>query len=282
MDDKTTVTTLTTDMEETDWFGSLGADFKSIATFFQDTAQPVVGGVASLVQQTALSVAAEIADWEREQQESNAWQGLGESISSIDDQRPLLLPWEVRKWSDDDHEKKSMIVLEDEELRKDIMNLSSNESTFLEPFTSFTDSNPNEERFTLDDNRISLIQRLFEADESLVAAHTRISGRKGFNELVFWKNYFFNCQKLRCKKIGDLTMSHTCLESDAVLALGVQDDGNTLPLSEHDGPQVISETTKDDDSFVRIASAPNSLNTIISTKSLEDMVLVRSDSHLGK
>jgi len=40
--------------------------------------------------------------------------------------------------------------------------------------------------------------------------------------------------------------------------------------------------TKDDDSsFVRLPSAPNSLNTIISTRSMEDMVLV-SDNHLGK
>ena len=130
------VATLTTDMEEIDWFGSLGADFKSIATFFQDTAQPVVGGVASLVHQTALSVAAEIADWEREQQESNAWQGIGDGTSSIDDQGPLLLPWEVRKCSDDDQEEKSMSVFQDEKLMKDVMKLSSNESTFLEPFKS--------------------------------------------------------------------------------------------------------------------------------------------------
>jgi len=78
-------------------------------------------------------------------------------------------------------------------------------------------------------------------------------------------------------------MSQTCKESHTESALGVQDDGNTLPLSEDAEPTVVPEATKDDDSsFVRIASAPNSLNTIISTKSLEDMVLVKSDSHLGK
>lgn len=170
------VATLATDEEDTDWLGSLGADFKSIATFFHDTAQPVVGGVASLVHQTALSVAAEIADWEREQQESNTKEAIGEKMSSIDDQGPLLLPWELKKYSDDDQEKKSMIVYEDEELMNDIMNLSANESTFLEPFTSLTDDSSHEEAFTLDDNRISLIQRLLEADQSLVFAHTRMSG----------------------------------------------------------------------------------------------------------
>lgn len=54
-------------------------------------------------------------------------------------------------------------------------------------------------------------------------------------------------------------------------------------LSDHALPPEVPGATKDDDSsFVRLPSAPNSLNTIISTKSLDDMVLVTSDSHLGK
>lgn len=165
-----------TDKEESDWLGSLGADIKSIATFFHDTAQPVVGGVASLVHQTALSVAAEIADWEREQQGSSTCQTLSDSMSSHDDRMPLLLPWEVRKCSDNDKEKKSTIY-RDEGLMNDILTLSSYEKTFLEPFTSASDGNSSEESFTLDDNRVSLIQRLLEVDESLVFAHTRMSGK---------------------------------------------------------------------------------------------------------
>lgn len=110
-----------------------------------------------------------------------------------------------------------------------------------------------------------------------------MAGRKGFNEITFWNNYFFNCEKLRRQKIGDLTLPQACKESDAESALDAQDDGNILPISEHDESPVFPEATKDDDSsFVRIASAPNSLNTVISTKSLEDMVLIRSDRHLGK
>lgn len=78
-------------------------------------------------------------------------------------------------------------------------------------------------------------------------------------------------------------MSQTCKESDAESsAVRVQDDENILPLSDHVKPPVVPDATKDDDSsYVRLPSAPNSLNTIISTKSMEDMVLVESDRHLG-
>ena len=112
----------------------------------------------------------------------------------------------------------------------------------------------------------------------------RSTGRKGFNEVVFWRNYFFNCEKLRSTR-SDHTVSQEGIEAEKELPvqLGVMENDDVSSLTDHAVPPEVPDATNDDDSsFVRLPSAPNSLNTIISTKSLDDMVLVRSDSHLGK
>merc|ERR1712157_696133 len=188
-----------------------------------------------------------------------------------------------KKVSDDDSE--MSIVYEDEELMEDIMNLSSDERTFLEPFTSLTDVNSesDHEVFALDDNRIYLIKRLLEVDEHLVAMHTRMSGRSSFNEVLFWRNYFSNCKKLRSAKVPlmqDVKQSGKVSES----SIGIQDDKTLASHSVHIDSLSDSEAKKDEDSsFVHvIPSAPNSLNTTISTKSLEDMVLIRNDACSAK
>ena len=75
------------------WLGAIGTDFKNIATCFKKNTLPVLGGVANLVHKTAMSVAAEIAQLERDGElEGDYWreesQGLDEK-----DLETLSLPW---------------------------------------------------------------------------------------------------------------------------------------------------------------------------------------------
>ena len=112
--------------------------------------------------------------------------------------------------------------------------------------------------------------------------YDQITGRTGFNEVIFWRNYFFNCEKLRCTR-NDQTLKQKGNAVDKEPHLGLLDDDDLSPSTDHLASPEDPQAMKDDDSsFVRLPSAPNSLNTTISTRSLDDMVLVRSDCHLGK
>jgi uncharacterized protein YbaR (Trm112 family) len=162
-------------ISEEGWFGTIGSDFRSIATCFKNTIPPIIGGVATLVQKSAMSVAAEIAQLEREG-ELNSQRWSKENGGQIDEQIPSLLPWEIRK---DTKDSEFPIYVVDEALMEEVLALSLVESTFLEPFSSSSSEEEDETAasdFVLDDARISVIQRLLDIDENLSLIHARLSG----------------------------------------------------------------------------------------------------------
>eukprot|EP00543_Licmophora_paradoxa_P000396 CAMPEP_0202443056 /NCGR_PEP_ID=MMETSP1360-20130828/2415_1 /ASSEMBLY_ACC=CAM_ASM_000848 /TAXON_ID=515479 /ORGANISM="Licmophora paradoxa, Strain CCMP2313" /LENGTH=471 /DNA_ID=CAMNT_0049058635 /DNA_START=175 /DNA_END=1590 /DNA_ORIENTATION=+ len=164
---------------------------------------------------------------------------------------PLPLPWEIRRttssrisnkkknstttpsscdtiaehddnkdqedYEDDDDDDDEYI--EDEELRDRILDLSTDEKTFLGPFsckniltyknkhngtatTTTTTTTTTTGEFFLDEARIHLIRRLLETDGELAFMHARLSGRSDVKEAIFWRNYFYHCDAVRSEYLG--------------------------------------------------------------------------------
>lgn len=155
--------------EET-FFEALGSDFRLLANSFRETA----GGVASFVQRSAMTVAAELSRLEENETDAHS-----ESCES----NPLNLPWEIKADEDSEYE-------ENQYLKGRILALSREDSTFLRSHET-TSSLP----FHMDESRIQLIRRLLELDENLATSHARLSGRIDVKETEFWKNYFDRCQR---------------------------------------------------------------------------------------
>jgi hypothetical protein len=222
------------------WFGGMSADFRVLASSIKNTA----GGVASFVHRSALSVAAEIAALEHDEDVEH---GEHCAKTSSGEGGPLRLPWEVKG--------NENIFSEDTLLKEKIVSLSSKESSFLQPFSSRKqdsagDQYANEESaFVLDEARIQLIRQLLELDDQLAATHARLSGRSDVRETVFWRNYFHHCTDTRDEHMRQF------------------------------GPNV--DIASDDMSFVcvrdPIASAPTSLNSDL-CYSEGDLVIVDSDT----
>ena len=158
------------------WFG-IGSDIKTFARSIKDNVPPAIDGFASFIHRSALTVAAEIAQLEREAElETERWreQNYGKAHSGSDDD-PLHLPWEVP------HNSKKLrssscetIYEEDEELMQKIFDLSTHEKTFM---GDTDDGNEAEDfSFSLDEPRINLIRRLLELDDHLAAMHAKLSG----------------------------------------------------------------------------------------------------------
>ena len=123
------------------------------------------------------------------------------------------------------------------------------------------------------------------------------TGKSNIKEELFWKNYFFNCEKLRAQRVNTTTTTTTEIietvanstemrkKLDRVInnySIGDNngdDDGESLiPADDY---SVSAEVVGDDSSYV-IASAPNSLNTITTTRSVEDdVVLISAPPHGG-
>jgi len=138
------------DDEEEGWMGSMGTDFRTIAACFSDTLPTVIGGVGNLVKKTALSVAAEIAQLER-------------SMEAPEVPERKLLPWLVdtgKGWKID------------EEIRQEILLLSSDEATFRAPYTEAG------EDFALDEATLDLINQLVEEDDKLAIMSMELSNGK--------------------------------------------------------------------------------------------------------
>ena len=133
------------------------------------------GGAVRFLQNSALSVAAEIAELERQEGEL---------------QERLRLPWEIDVETDD-----GAATVEDEELKSKILLISLQPSSFLEPYTVAED-------FELDDPRIQLIRELLEIDPALAKTHARLSSRTSTTEALFWRNYFHQCHLVRKKYLG--------------------------------------------------------------------------------
>jgi hypothetical protein len=198
------------------WFGGMSADFRVLASSIKNTA----GGVASFVHRSALSVAAEIAALEHDEDAEHG-EHSGEGGS-------LRLPWEVKG-----EENK---FNEDTLLKEKIISLSSKESTFLQPFASrkqegVGDNHTNEEdAFVLDESRIQLIRQLLELDDQLAATHARLSGRSDVRETVFWRNYFHHCTETRDEHMRQFGPS-VDVASDEMSFVSVRDPISSAPTS---------------------------------------------------
>jgi len=204
-----------TNIEGNGWFSGIGADFRNIAHCLTDNVSPVVSGVASLVHRTAVAFANEIAQLERDggldnaDRQNKSIENIGslETASLVSSalfknkKEKLVLPWEVRQDSSNVGSEKIAVYFTDNALMEDILGLSGDESTFLQPFmeeddtdslmgcnehdrNSITTTNDNtiskpsfSSTFSLDEPRIDLIRRLMDIDKNLASVHSRFSGK---------------------------------------------------------------------------------------------------------
>lgn len=253
------------------WFGSFGTDFRNMAACFKESTLPVLGTVASLVHKTAMTMAAEIAQLEREGE-------LGTQIWQTDDDvnaQSLFLPWEIKQ------ENKSSdipVYVTDMDLFDAILSLSHQDTTFSTPYTSSMHFEEKENNKFLDEPRIALIKRLLDVDKKLAAVHTRMAGQSNIQEVTFWRNYFFHCDNTRNEYLNR-TFSHEDKRkriftlsgkssSLSALSFGSEVESNTL-----DDASLVPVTETDDSSYV-IYPAPSSAETFATTRTLDDMVFV--------
>mmetsp|Transcript_24757 Transcript_24757/g.26627 ORF Transcript_24757/g.26627 Transcript_24757/m.26627 type:complete len:386 (-) Transcript_24757:542-1699(-) len=146
------------------WFGGLGSDILSIAHCLTDNVSPVVSGVATFVHRTAVAVANEISQLERDgeletaaaieerpsKKNSRGTKGSGtaiilspssfDSTSTSNKSESLILPWEICQESQTNlstqkENDEITVYFTDTDLMNKIFVLSRQESTFLEPFS---------------------------------------------------------------------------------------------------------------------------------------------------
>lgn len=173
-DSEMTPTTETGSISEEETSTTVGW-FGSIARSIKDSVPPAIDGLATFIHRSAMNVAAEIAQLEREAEfETERWreENYGKTHIGSDDEM-LHLPWEVPH-----HSKKlrysscETIYEEDEELMQKILDLSRNEKSFLVASEYQTEDSS----FSLDESRINLIRRLLELDDNLSSMHAKLSG----------------------------------------------------------------------------------------------------------
>jgi hypothetical protein len=163
------------DGEEEDggWFGTIGSDFKVLATSIKDTLPPVIGGFANFVHRSAMTVAAEIAELERQGEiEAERWRQ--ENYGNINE-NSLRLPWEIKATGEEGGAQPSSDdqLYADEELLDIILGLSLQESTFQEPFAKESEDKSGR---VMDELRLDLIRRLLAIDQNLAAHHENMKG----------------------------------------------------------------------------------------------------------
>ncbi len=169
-DSEYTVDSLTDEaIPGTGWLGGIGTDFLHCLT---ENVTPVVSGVATLVQKTAVAVANEISQLERdgeswaaaaaaaaeaaERSNDNCREEETEVTGSNDIMRAssfesngrnksedLILPWEVCQESShnstiEDDDERILVYFTDAELMKKIFYLSRKDSTFLQPYSDIS------------------------------------------------------------------------------------------------------------------------------------------------
>jgi hypothetical protein len=156
-----------------------------MAMCFKDSTMPVFGGVMSLVRQTAMTVAAEIAQLEQDGEfDAGRWQNNNENVESI------CLPWEIQQDYKSSYD--VPLYVTDLALMDLILALSMQDATFSTPFTDLEPRGDltTGEGFALDVSRLTLIQRLLDADENLADARTRFLGGKQLSVVSRTTNSF--------------------------------------------------------------------------------------------
>mmetsp|Transcript_7001 Transcript_7001/g.17113 ORF Transcript_7001/g.17113 Transcript_7001/m.17113 type:complete len:382 (-) Transcript_7001:2460-3605(-) len=308
------------------WFGGIGSDLLNCLT---ENVSPVVSGVATLVHKTAIAVANEISQLECDGELTNESIVTGQSIEDCvqgDDlfadfnvtysslshdpstrtkSHDLLLPWEIRQNSsynlsvkeDDD----ISVYFTDTELMKKMFALSTQESTFLEPFSdeSFDGdeskkhlpSSSYSSTFIMDVPRVNLIHRILDIDENLASIHFELTeGVPKLSKTSFWKNYFFHCERVKADELCRRKKQNQTRETQikppckTTMATFVR----SSPMQEHSEMKFIKtndddeslipvgsdiEGELDDDSFV-IQSPPNTGNTFTTSVSIDDDIVL--------
>lgn len=253
------------------WLGSFGTDFRNMAACFKESTLPVLGSVASLVHKTAMTMAAEIAQLEREGElGTQIWQ-QDEDIHS----QYLFLPWEVKQ---ENNINDVPVYVTDMDLFDAILSLSHKDTTFSTPYSCSMPVAEKENSKFLDEPRIALIKRLLDVDKKLAAVHTRMAGRSSIQEVTFWRNYFFHCDNTR-KEYLNRTFSdggkrkRFLTPSGKTSSLSALSFGSEGELDNLDDASLVPVTETDDSSYV-IYPAPSSVETFTTTTSLDDMVVV--------
>jgi hypothetical protein len=218
----------------TGWLGGMGTDFLNCLT---ENVSPVVSGVATLVHKTAVAVANEISqlerdgeleaeaaavaerfdkDWERAEKRMGDSSSLNSS-SSFDSNYDTIgecigLPWEIcqelsQHSTTEENNGEIPVYFTDKELMKKIFSLSRTDSTFFEPFSANSPegkkqqlkyASPYSSNFVMNDVRIKLIQRIMDIDENLASTHARLTGGTTVNSSdVFFWKNYF----FHCDKV---------------------------------------------------------------------------------
>jgi hypothetical protein len=124
-----------------------------------------------------------------------------------------------------------------------------------------------------------------------------LSGKSHVREELFWKNYFYHCEEIRNERLGRghntaRPGTGTSSKLSSVVETIVDDCDMRQRLdrvvssiagdedSNGDSESLVladSASEADDSSYV-IASAPNSVNTFTTSRSIDDMVVINSSA----
>jgi hypothetical protein len=174
-------------------YGGWFSDIKSLAKSTKDSIFPAIDGFANILHRSAMTVAAEIAQLERDaEMEADRWReenyGKADSGEKQEQTRRFLrLPWEVRRRegaTTDLANSTTSHCVEDEDFKQRILDLSKTEDTFMEPYGA-----GEADDFPLNEQRIHLIRRLLELDENLSSTHAKLSGK--FTSCSFFASLFY-------------------------------------------------------------------------------------------
>jgi hypothetical protein len=110
------------------------------------------------------------------------------------------------------------------------------------------------------------------------------------NEEVFWKNYFYHCEQVRVERLGcyhPTNHSSNKRTSPTKPAEVIETIANSANIKrrldrivssiddDDDGESLVPASEADDSSYV-LPSAPNSVNTFTTTRSVDDVVFVNA------
>ena len=185
------------------WFSGIGTDFRNLAISIKDNLPPAIGGIANFVHESAMSIAAEIAEMERDGElEEARWRedncrASSKNCNENDEYSVgsyMHLPWEIKVENLENED--GPVYVSDEDLMAKMLAISLDEGSFLGPYSpSQTEEDPSlancTSAFILDEPRIHLIQRLLDIDENLAAMHARLSGKSGI--FLYVKLYGGEC-----------------------------------------------------------------------------------------
>lgn len=114
------------------------------------------------------------------------------------------------------------------------------------------------------------------------------TGKGKIKEDLFWKNYFYHCEEVRVERLGWCHATRESLEkATSKPADMIETIANSTEMrskldrmvssidNDEDGESLVPASEADDSSYV-LPSAPNSVNTFTTTRSVEDLVLVNA------